>query len=131
MQRHLQDIDGVEPQSLAIQGRLWIDVLRQDLEVQRLHEQVGDLPLQTDIGQGRRLLHERRFVGHRLKLSIGDLSCGHYIGADPRSNPQATGSKTAILKEASAGAFFEEVCARRILRRGSASAACRAAAGAK
>jgi len=67
-QRHLQDVDGVEPQPLAVQGRFGIDVLGQDLKVQGLHEQGGNFPLQTDIGQRRRLLHERRFVGHRLGI---------------------------------------------------------------
>ena len=61
-----QDIDGIQAQPLAVQGSQRIDILGLDLEIQCLHEQTGDFPLQTDIGQGRRLLHERRFVGHRL-----------------------------------------------------------------
>ncbi len=43
------------PQTLAIQRGVRIDILRLDLEIQGLHEQRGKFPLETDIGQRRRL----------------------------------------------------------------------------
>jgi len=33
-QRHLQNIDGIQPQSFAVQRGVGIDILRQDLEIQ-------------------------------------------------------------------------------------------------
>jgi hypothetical protein len=44
-QRHLQDIDGVQSQALAIQRSLRIDVLGQGLEIQCPHQQGGNFPL--------------------------------------------------------------------------------------
>jgi demethylmenaquinone methyltransferase / 2-methoxy-6-polyprenyl-1,4-benzoquinol methylase len=68
-QRHFQNIDGIQSQSFSIEGCIRIDILRLYFEVQCLHEQRGKFPLETDIGQRRRLLHERRFVGHRVAFN--------------------------------------------------------------
>ncbi len=59
------------PKPSPYSGGERIDGLGLDLEIQRLNEQGGDFPLETDIGRGRRLLHERRFVGHRLGFRLG------------------------------------------------------------
>jgi len=46
-QRDLQDIDGVEPESLAIQWRFRIDLLGRVREVQSLYDQTRDFPLEN------------------------------------------------------------------------------------
>ena len=51
-QRHLQNVDGIESQPLAIQGCVRIDVLRRDLQIERLDEQRGEFPLETDSAGG-------------------------------------------------------------------------------
>jgi len=70
-QSDFQDIDGIEAKPLAVQRRVRIDVLGGDFQIQRLNEEGGNFPLQTDIGQGAGCCMSDPFLNTGLGSDIG------------------------------------------------------------
>ena len=45
-QRHFQDIDGIESEPFPIEGRVWLNFFRLDIEIKGGDDESGDLILQ-------------------------------------------------------------------------------------
>jgi demethylmenaquinone methyltransferase / 2-methoxy-6-polyprenyl-1,4-benzoquinol methylase len=63
-QRDFQNVDRIQAQALPVQSGVGVDILGPHFQIQCLNEQACDLLLQLRVGGRRRLLLERRFVGH-------------------------------------------------------------------
>src|ERR1700704_898296 len=70
-QRDFQDVDRVQSQALAVQGRVRSDVGGRDIQVQGLDDEAGDLAQYGSAGRGGGLPERRHFLGHETLEALG------------------------------------------------------------